>query len=114
MKAVPADGQALWLWLFQRVTGALLVIGIGVHFHVGHYTGLLTSESVAERLRQAAWLGFDLVLVALLAFHGINGLRNIVRDYNPRGSRIIDIVAAALIIAMVLYCARDLSAFRSL
>ena len=114
MQAIRTSGQGLCLWLLQRVTGALLVIGIGVHFYAGHYTGALTSEGVHERLQRGGWFLFDVLLVSMLAFHGMNGLRNIARDYNPRCARVIDIVAGVLVIAMVLHCARDLAAFRNM
>lgn len=80
-----------WNWLLQRVTAVMLVVGLGGHFVVLHYTRLFESEtlkaaeSTASRFGGAPgwWLLFDGMLLTAAMFHAMNGVYNIVSDYRP-------------------------------
>ncbi|MFQ6618847.1 MAG: succinate dehydrogenase, hydrophobic membrane anchor protein, partial [Fidelibacterota bacterium] len=76
----------LWPWLFQRITAIFLVIGLVVHFYVLHFVieGDITFEKVASRLSSPWWITFDLLLLAAVIYHGLNGVWGIILDYNPR------------------------------
>ena len=62
----------VWLWLFQRVTAVLLVIILGVHLWFANFA------QASASLR--AILGFTLLGLAL--FHGLNGVRSVIFDFN--------------------------------
>jgi succinate dehydrogenase / fumarate reductase membrane anchor subunit len=76
-----------WSWLLQRVTGVYLVIGIVVHFWVLHYSGdplAKEFQHVAHRLSRPGWFLFDLSLLFAALYHGLNGIYNIILDFNIR------------------------------
>jgi len=62
----------VWLWLFQRVTAVLLVIILGVHLWLANF------GQASASLR--AILG--IVLLGLVLFHGLNGVRTVIFDFN--------------------------------
>ncbi|MHA2363163.1 MAG: hypothetical protein ACXAC7_04345 [Candidatus Hodarchaeales archaeon] len=89
-------------WILQRLTGILLVVYLGFHFAI---VGTLTLDSTGEiyndltrtlnepllhisgdflgaSLEKATSLGFmvDVGIIALLVYHGLNGLRVILFD----------------------------------
>jgi len=72
MQAGRVTSTNIWLWLFQRVTAVLLVVILGVHLWLANF------GQASASLR--AILGVTLLALAL--FHGLNGLRTIVLDFN--------------------------------
>ena len=72
MRASPATPTNIWLWLFQRVTAVLLVAVLGLHVWLANFGQASTS------LR--AVLG--LTLLGLALFHGLNGVRTVVLDFD--------------------------------
>jgi len=88
MNEAELSERGMWPWFAQRITGALLIILAGIHFFFTHFgiEGFITFESIAQRVRVPFWFGFDLILLALAIFHGLNGVRAVILDYRP-GSR---------------------------
>ena len=72
MSAYRSTPTNVWLWLFQRVSAVLLVIILGVHLWLANF-GQATAS-----LR--AILG--VVLLGLALFHGLNGVRTVILDFN--------------------------------
>jgi succinate dehydrogenase / fumarate reductase membrane anchor subunit len=68
-RAAPTN---VWLWLFQRVTAVLLIVILGLHLWLANF-GQATAS-----LR--ALLGVTLLGLAL--FHGLNGVRTVIFDFN--------------------------------
>ena len=62
----------VWLWLFQRVTAVLLIVILGVHLWLANF------GQASASLR--AILGVTLLGLAL--FHGLNGVRTVIFDFN--------------------------------
>jgi len=62
----------VWLWLFQRVSAVLLVVILGVHLWLANF------GQASSSLR--AVLGVALLGLAL--FHGLNGVRTVIFDFN--------------------------------
>lgn len=90
-------------WLLQRITGAILVIGMAVHIKILPLGGRIISfEEVSSRLSNPGWLMFDIVLLSCCLYHGFNGLWQVVLDYSPKGKRgfgwLIFIIGAAMLI----------------
>lgn len=77
----------MWPWLAQRLTAALVLVTIVVHLILTHYVaiGQLSYANIAERLAGGAVLVNDVVLLAAVVFHGLNGVRMVVLDWGLRG-----------------------------
>ena len=73
-------------WLLQRVSAVVLAVGLIAHFLVLHFLieRPVTLDKVADRLKAPCWVAFDLVLLALVLYHGLNGVNNILADYAPK------------------------------
>lgn len=74
-------------WLFQRITGIVLLVVLLVHFGVTHYFpgGEVTYEKVVLRLSQPFWKFLGLTLLVLSLYHGLNGSWSILEDYLHKG-----------------------------
>ena len=72
MTASRSTPTNVWLWLFQRVTAALLVVFLGVHLWLANF------GQASASLR--AILG--VILLGLALFHGLNGVRTVVFDFS--------------------------------
>lgn len=70
-------------WLFQRVTGLLLMAGLFVHFWVMHFSGSqqITHEFVLNRISSPYWKTFDIAFLSSVIYHGFNGLWGIATEY---------------------------------
>ncbi len=81
----PAGGLELWMWLFMRISGiVLLFLAVG-HVLIMHVTaegvGRVNFAFVAARWGSPFWRSWDWAMLSLALLHGINGLRVIVQDY---------------------------------
>ncbi|MBI5777843.1 MAG: hypothetical protein HZA49_00105 [Planctomycetes bacterium] len=72
-------------WLLQRITGLLLVLGLGTHTIVIHFSGHspIDVNVVHDRLKDTFWLVFYIVFLAATLFHGLNGFYEVIDDYKP-------------------------------
>ncbi len=70
-------------WLFQRITGLVLLAGLAVHFGVMHFSGgqQISHEFVLRRISSPYWKTFDLVFLSSVIYHGFNGLWGIALEY---------------------------------
>jgi succinate dehydrogenase hydrophobic membrane anchor protein len=70
-------------WLFQRVSGAVLVILLGIHFIILHYTGsgVVTYDAVAPRLADPYYKALQLLFLTLGLYHAMNGIKMVADDY---------------------------------
>ena len=77
--------RGMWSWFLQRLTGILLVTGVAVHIIATHFQGhtAITFEQVVSRLQTTTWQLFDLSLLGLVIYHGLNGLWAITIDFMP-------------------------------
>jgi succinate dehydrogenase / fumarate reductase membrane anchor subunit len=84
----PIGGGELWLWLFMRISGLLLMVLALGHLVVMHLMGTgaerINFGFVAVRWASPFWRTWDWMLLMLALVHGINGLRNITLDYVQR------------------------------
>lgn len=77
-------GYSTLPWLLQRISAAILVVLLIIHFWVGHYAnwgGPITFAGVHMRLQNALFVIVDSLLLITVVFHGLNGIRNILLDY---------------------------------
>lgn len=80
-----------WAWFFQRLSAVLLVILLGIHLYVAHFmdldshTGdeaLITFDDVSVRLDQLVYIVVDYAMLAMVLFHGLNGFRTVLFDFD--------------------------------
>ena len=72
MSARRSSSTNVWLWLFQRVSAVLLIVILGTHLWLSNF------GQASASLR--AILGITLLGLAL--FHGLNGVRTVVFDFD--------------------------------
>jgi succinate dehydrogenase / fumarate reductase membrane anchor subunit len=72
-------------WFAQRISGAVLLLALLVHFWVLHFFpaehGEITFRTVMERLNSPVWKTIDLLFLVCALYHGMNGLIMNVHDY---------------------------------
>ena len=73
-------------WLGQRVTGVALVLILGVHFILLHFSGSgpISYDTVAPRLADPYYKAFQLLFLCLALYHAMNGLKLVIDDYVKR------------------------------
>lgn len=89
-------GKSVGLWILQRLTAVLLIIFLGVHIWVNNFS---TDWSAFLRAM------IDLPLLALALFHGLNGVRTIVLDFDvgSQGRRYLSVSLVMLGFAAFLF-----------
>lgn len=107
-------------WYFQRVTGGLLLILLAAHFWVEHFMtapllrGNLTFEVVASRVSHPAWQAIDIGFLIVALVHGLNGLRNIILDYDRLGPIARGVMNTVLVVVGVIWAWWGILAFSRL
>jgi succinate dehydrogenase / fumarate reductase cytochrome b subunit len=88
----------MWPWLGQRVTAVLVLVTISVHLVLTHYVaiGQLSFENIGDRLGAWAVLVNDVVLLAAVVFHALNGVRMVALDYAFAGAGSRHVLSVAL------------------
>ena len=83
-------GAERWSWIFQRVSGVILIVLIFTHLFVNLLTGdgvnQIDFAFVAGKWASPFWQFWDLAMLWLAMLHGMNGLRTIISDYARRTS----------------------------
>lgn len=89
-------------WFFQRITGLLLFIGLMVHFYVMHFEGPSSIEhsSIIERFSNPYWITFDIFLLAILSYHGFNGLWGMAIEY-IKSERLLRVIQISILFSVV-------------
>ncbi|MBC8275318.1 MAG: hypothetical protein H8E40_10160 [Chloroflexi bacterium] len=106
-----------YLWLLQLITGILIAVLLGVHMVLMHLDAILgffgvdatkiTSwESMIERSNQGIWAGLYIALLAVVLYHALNGLRNVILELTPsvRTERVVTRVIVAFGIVTFVFC----------
>src|SRR6185437_10630487 len=79
-------------WYFFRISGVGLVFLALIHVffvHISTDVSETVYDFVAARYANPFWRLYDLLLLTLALFHGLNGLRIILDDYiSRRGARL--------------------------
>lgn len=121
--SVRDQGQPAWLvgpggamaWLLQRLSGFLLIVLLATHLLLLHYGGdqQLVFASVTIRLQTLLFIIIDTGLLALGLYHGLNGLRNVILDYDlsRRAGAVLTTVLWIVGIFMTIYGATALYSF---
>jgi succinate dehydrogenase / fumarate reductase membrane anchor subunit len=91
----PASGAGGWetiSWYFFRISGIGLIFLAFIHVFINHVSTDVSQtqyDLVALRYSNPFWRVYDLLLLTLALFHGLNGLRIVCDDYiSSRGWRL--------------------------
>jgi succinate dehydrogenase / fumarate reductase membrane anchor subunit len=78
----------LYGWLFQRISGLLLVVLVLGHLFIMNILDggvqRINFAFVAGRWSSPFWQTWDLLMLWLAQVHGANGMRTIINDYTRR------------------------------
>ncbi len=97
-----------YLWLAQLVTGILIAVTLGIHMVWMHLDTILSAlgvdvseptswASVIQRSRDVIWVVLYIVLLAVVLYHALYGLRNVI--FESTQSRRIRLVVTWSILA---------------
>ncbi len=89
-------------WIFQRVTGLILVVIMIGHFILMHYTPESghTYDAVLARMQSNWYRVLDLTFIVLAMYHGLNGVWGIFRDYKLKQWQTIAIITVLIIFGL--------------
>ena len=96
MRYMGSGRSGAFEWLFQRVSGVVLAILLGLHFILLHYagSGVVSYEEVAPRLANPYYKALQLLFLVLGLYHAMNGVKLLIDDYvHHEGWRILLTVA---------------------
>lgn len=87
-----ASSLETFSWYFFRVSGVALIVLAILHLFIMHVQTDVSQtgyDFVAARYANPFWRAYDLLLLTLALFHGLNGLRIVCDDYiRTRGVRL--------------------------
>lgn len=99
-----------WAWALQRLTAVLLIVLLGIHIWVDHFADIdpeetLTVAGVEARLDQVLYVVVDYCLLAMVLFHGLNGARTVMFDFDifAKRKKTIDVALWLLGIATLIW-----------
>lgn len=102
---IETHAGGMWLWLLQRVTAVVLVVGLAVHLIVLHAFNLgdLSYDNVAARVASWFFAAVDLSLLGAGLFHALNGTRMVLLDYGFTGSNRKVLAAVLWVVGVVAF-----------
>jgi succinate dehydrogenase cytochrome b556 subunit len=83
IERVDRQKGGMWLWLLQRATAVVLLVGLMTHLIATHIfnIGQLSFDNIAHRLQSVFFITIDILILAAGIFHGLNGARMVLLDY---------------------------------
>ncbi|MCC6864742.1 MAG: succinate dehydrogenase, hydrophobic membrane anchor protein [Ignavibacteria bacterium] len=96
------QGSGSFSWVFQRVTGLILVVVMIGHYILMHYTPESghTYDAVLARMQSNWYRVLDLTFIVLGMYHGLNGVWGIFRDYKLKSWQTITIISLLLVFGL--------------
>lgn len=82
------EAAAAWAWMLQRVSAAFLIFFLGAHLWVLHFAlgdERINFERVRERLQTPFFQVLDVVLLAVVLYHALYGVRSVILDFRVQG-----------------------------
>jgi len=96
-----------WPWFFQRLSAVLLVVLLSLHIVIDHFWNnpVLDVGSIHLRLRQILWVSVDWSMLAVVLFHGLNGTRTVMFDFDMfiKRKKLVDVGLWILGVAMLVW-----------
>lgn len=95
----------MFIWLFHRISGATLIVLIGIKIITGYF--LLPKDNRPDwALSLHRHPVIDILILILFTFHSIYGIRTIIIDFGYRREKQllwISNIAAAVVSAVLIY-----------
>lgn len=103
-----------WAWALQRLSAVLLIVFLAIHLYADHFMDLdehepgdqlITFEGVSVRLDQLFYIVVDYGMLSMVLFHGLNGMRTVLLDFDMFAKRVrtLDIALWVLGIATLVW-----------
>ena len=91
-------------WLFQRITGLILVIVLLLHYLFLHFLndGGVTYREVAGRLAAPFWKSVDLLFLLSVVYHAVQGIIMNIHDYIHRPGFRVTLAGLTWLLGIVL------------
>lgn len=84
--SAPKTGEGAWLWFFKLVSGAVILVILGVHLVVNHFigeNGLLTYQDVVAYYQNIVIPVMEFVFLVFVVSHALVGVRSVILDLRP-------------------------------
>jgi succinate dehydrogenase hydrophobic anchor subunit len=97
-----------WAWFFQRLSAVLLVVLLGLHIYVDHFVDMgepLTVAGIHTRVKQLLYIVVDYSLLGMVLFHGLNGTRTVLFDFDMfiKRKKLVDVGLWVLGVATMIW-----------
>ena len=97
-----ASRSGSFSWIFQRVTGIILVVIMIGHYILMHYNPESghSYDAVLARMQSSWYRVLDLTFVVLGLYHGLNGVWSIFRDFSLKTWQAITFLSIIVIFGL--------------
>ncbi len=107
-KPLTRERASSWAWIIQAVTGALLVVLLGLHMVVQHFVvkgGLRTFADVVKYISNPFIFLLEILFLIVVTWHALLGVRAIVFDLGlqPTAERKVDVILTIIGVLTVGY-----------
>ena len=106
-------GIGMWAWILFRISGLVLVVYLFVHLWVisqGRVGGAESLNGLFEFFDKPLLVFLDLMLVAAVLYHALNGVRILLMDVGVGISRHKAVFWVCMLVAALVFCAFALKA----
>jgi len=106
-------GIGMWAWILFRISGLVLVAYLFVHLWVisqGRVGGAESLNGLFEFFDRPLLVFLDLLLVAAVLYHALNGVRILLMDVGVGISRHKAVFWVCMLVAALVFCAFALKA----
>lgn len=77
-------GGPMWAWIFHRVTGLAMLLFVGIHVFASFFMQQTGSDfATTINIIYESWI-FQILVVFIVIFHGLNGFRIAILDIWPK------------------------------
>jgi len=100
---IQSGGSTAWVW--QRITGLVLVITLFLHYLFLHFLngGTVTYAEVAGRLAMPLWKTIDITFLTAALYHSIQGVIINIHDYVHRPALRVTLVSLTWVVGLILW-----------
>lgn len=107
-KPLTRERASSWSWILQAVTGALLIVLLGLHMVVQHFVvagGLRKFADVVTYISNPFAFLLEVVFLIVVTWHALLGVRAIIFDLGlkPTTERKVDVVLTVIGVLTVSY-----------
>ena len=92
-------------WVWQAVSGLVLLVVLGVHLVVNHFAsgGLLTYQQVVAYLSNPGVLALEILFLATVVFHALAGVRALVLDSGVSAKTAREVTIGLTVLGLLLF-----------